>query len=252
MKTCIGKFVEHCVVKMKYIYGIVYCNMNAFTKWPNRRKKELFELLDAAHPNAKCALEHADPFQLIVATILSAQCTDERVNSVTPALFSKFPNATALAKADIPELEMIIRPTGFFRNKARNLVGMATGLVQFHGGIVPRDFASLNSLPGVGRKTANVVLANAYGIPALAVDTHIFRVTRRIGLSEAECPEKVEADLCIHFPKQTWIALHHQLIWHGRLTCTARSPKCAECSLNRICATGNGTICDPHENKRKK
>lgn len=215
-------------------------------KWSGRSKKKLLELLDAAHPGAKCALEHVNPFQLIVATILSAQCTDRRVNSVTPSLFSKYPNAIALANADIAELEAIIRPTGFFRNKAINLMGMASGLVKLHGCEVPNDFIALKSLPGVGQKTANVVLANAFGVPALAVDTHIFRVARRIGLSKADCPEKVEADLCNHFPKESWITLHHQLIWHGRLTCVARNPKCSECNITSLCATGNGAICDPH------
>jgi endonuclease-3 len=216
-------------------------------KWPPSRTKKLMALLDAAHPNAGCALSHHDPFQLIVATILSAQCTDERVNLTTPALFSKFPDADSLAGADVAELEAIIRPTGFFRNKARNLIGMAYALAQHHGGIVPNDFAALKALPGVGQKTANVVLANAFGVPALAVDTHIFRVARRIGLSEANSPEEVEADLCGIFPKSSWIALHHQLIWHGRLICSARKPKCQECPLANLCAVGSGAISDPHK-----
>jgi endonuclease-3 len=218
-------------------------------KWPHHRIKKLMALLDTTHPDAKCALRHHDPFQLIVATILSAQCTDERVNLTTPALFAKFPDAASLAKADIAEIEIIIRPTGFFRNKARNLVGMASALVQFHADIVPNDFAKLKTLPGVGQKTANVVLANAFGVPALAVDTHIFRVARRLGLSEANTPENVEADLCGLFPKNSWIALHHQLIWHGRLICSARRPKCTECSLAKLCAVGTGTISDPHKGR---
>jgi len=220
-------------------------------KWSVPRTKKLMELLEIALPNAKCALEHVDPFQLIVATILSAQCTDERVNRTTPALFAKYPNAAALADADVAELEAIIRPTGFFRNKARNLIGMAQALTQHYGGNVPNDHAALESLPGVGQKTANVVLANAFGIPALAVDTHIFRVARRLGLSSANTPEKVEADLCQHFPKNSWIALHHQLIWHGRLICSARNPKCSECSLIKICATGTGAISDPHKSSSR-
>ena len=216
-------------------------------KWSAPRTKKLMELLESAHPDAKCALEYVDPFQLIVATILSAQCTDERVNRTTPALFAKYPNAAALAGADSAELEAIIRPIGFFRNKAHNLIGMARTLNQHHGGSVPNDPAALGALPGVGQKTANVVLANAFGIPALAVDTHIFRVARRLGLSSANTPEKVEADLCGLFPKSAWIALHHQLIWHGRLICSARSPKCSECSLVKLCATGTGAIGDPHK-----
>ena len=222
------------------------------TKWQAHQVSKLAKLLDETHPKARCALDHADPFQLIVATILSAQCTDERVNSVSPALFSKFPDAAALANADISELEMIIRPTGFFRNKARNLVGMASGLVRHHGGQVPANFRALESLPGVGQKTANVVLANAFGIPALAVDTHIFRVARRIGLSGAATPEKVEADLCGLFPESSWIALHHQLIWHGRLVCAARKPKCTKCSLAGVCAVGSGSMADPHGAHSKK
>jgi endonuclease-3 len=215
-------------------------------KWSDSRIKKLMGLLEKAYPSAKCALAHLDPFQLIVATILSAQCTDKRVNSTTPTLFARFPDAAALAEADVAELEAIIRPVGFFRTKARNLIGMASALTQRYDGEVPSDPAALGSLPGVGRKTANVVLANGFGIPALAVDTHIFRVARRLGLSEANTPEKVEADLCGLFPKDSWIALHHQLIWHGRLICSARNPRCSECGLIKICAMGTGLIADPH------
>ncbi|MCL1892699.1 MAG: endonuclease III [Holophagaceae bacterium] len=215
-------------------------------KWPKPKIKKLMALLDSAHPNASCGLEYRDPFQLIVATILSAQCTDERVNKITPSLFEKYPSATALANADIAELELIIRPTGFFRNKARNLIGMASALVKQHDGKVPNVFDSLQTLPGVGQKTANVVLANAFGIPALAVDTHIYRVSRRLGLSEATTPEKVETDLCNHFPKVAWITIHHQLIWHGRLVCMARKPNCKECSLASVCTTSSGAKKDPH------
>jgi endonuclease-3 len=205
-------------------------------KWTRPRVKEMMALLEAAHPDAGCELRHAGPFQLIVATILSAQCTDERVNRTTPALFEKYPDAAALAVADQAELEGIIRPTGFFRNKAKNLIGMAAALVNRHGGEVPGDGAALGDLPGVGRKTANVVLANAFGVPALAVDTHVFRVARRLGLSSTDTPEKVEADLCALFPRESWIMLHHRLIWHGRRVCSARSPKCQECTLAGLCA----------------
>jgi endonuclease-3 len=203
--------------------------------------------LEESHPNAGCALSHSNPFHLIAATILSAQCTDERVNRTTPALFAQYPDAAALAKADIAELEAIIRPTGFFRNKARCLVGMASKLVELYGGNVPNSLADLEALPGVGKKTANVVLANAFGIPALAVDTHVFRVARRLGLSSANTPEGVEAGLCSIVPKNSWIALHHRLIWHGRLVCSARKPKCPECRLAKICAVGSGTMGDPHK-----
>jgi endonuclease-3 len=213
------------------------------------RIKKLMALLEIAHPNAKCALKHSDPFQLIAATILSAQCTDERVNRTTPALFARFPDAASLAEADITELEAVIRPLGFFRNKARSLIGMASALARHYDGKVPCDPVALGELPGVGRKTANVVLANGFGVPALAVDTHIFRVARRLGLSEAVTPEKVETNLCALFPKDSWIALHHQLIWHGRLICSARNPRCPECTLIKVCAMGTGAITDPHRKK---
>jgi endonuclease III len=202
--------------------------------------------LRAAYPDARCALDHRDPFQLVVATILSAQCTDARVNLTTPALFVRFPDAASLAEARLEEVEGLIRSTGFFRNKARNLVGLAQALLNRHGGEVPSDPTALGALPGVGQKTANVVLANAFGVPALAVDTHIFRLARRLGLSKAPTPEKVEADLCRIFPREDWIELHHQLIFHGRRICDARRPNCQECTLLELCPTGLGQMKDPH------
>jgi endonuclease-3 len=202
--------------------------------------------LRAAYPDARCALDHVDPFQLVVATILSAQCTDARVNLTTPALFARFPDAASLAGARLDELEALIKSTGFFHNKARNLIGLGQALLERHGGLVPGDLATLTALPGVGQKTANVVLANAFGVPALAVDTHIFRVARRLGLSKATTPEKVEADLCRLFPREDWIELHHQLIFHGRRVCDARRPDCAACPLLDLCPTGLGKIRDPH------
>ena len=183
--------------------------------------------LRATYPDARCALDHRDPFQLVVATVLSAQCTDARVNLTTPALFARFPDAASLAMASQEEVEGLVKSTGFYHNKARNLIGLAQALMARHGGRVPSDPAALGALPGVGQKTANVVLANAFGVPALAVDTHIFRVARRLGLSKATTPEKVEADLCRLFPREDWIELHHQLIFHGRRTCDARRPDCA-------------------------
>ena len=202
--------------------------------------------LARAYPDARCALDHQDPFQLVVATVLSAQCTDARVNVTTPALFARYPDAASLARADLAEVETLIRSTGFFRNKAKNLLGLAMALVARHGGVVPREPEALAQLPGVGQKTANVVLANAFGVPALAVDTHIFRVARRLGLSKAATPEKVEADLCRLFPERTWIDLHHQLIFHGRRVCEARKPMCLQCVLRPYCPTGLGRIPDPH------
>ncbi|HEX9082207.1 MAG TPA: endonuclease III, partial [Holophagaceae bacterium] len=202
--------------------------------------------LRAAYPDAACALDHADPFQLVVATILSAQCTDARVNLTTPALFARFPDAAALACARQEDVEALIKSTGFFRNKAKNLVALGQALIARHGGQVPSEAEALGALPGVGQKTANVVLANAFGVPALAVDTHIFRVARRLGLSKATTPEKVEADLCRIFPREDWIELHHQLIFHGRRVCDARRPDCAACPLLDLCPTGLGTQKDPH------
>ncbi len=216
------------------------------TPHPASQAAELQRRLRAAYPDAACALDHRDPFQLVVATILSAQCTDARVNLVTPALFARFPDAAALASARQEELESLIRPTGFFHNKARNLLGLGQALMARHGGRVPADPAALAALPGVGQKTANVVLANAFGVPALAVDTHIFRVARRLGLSKAPTPEKVEGDLCRIFPRDAWIELHHQLIFHGRRTCGARRPDCAACPLLDLCPTGLGKFKDPH------
>jgi endonuclease-3 len=220
-------------------------------KWTRPALQKLLARLDEAYPDARCALEHEDPFQLVVATILSAQCTDARVNLVTPALFARYPNPAALAQARTEELEDLIHSTGFFRNKAKNLIGLGQALVTRHGGAVPSDPEALSALPGVGQKTANVVLANAFGVPALAVDTHIFRVARRLGLSEGSTPEKVEADLCKRFPKDLWIPLHHQLIWHGRRVCDARRPQCEACTLRDLCPTGSGRMPDPHTAKRK-
>jgi endonuclease-3 len=215
-------------------------------RWTKAKLKDLQERLREAYPDAKCALDHEDPFQLVVATILSAQCTDARVNLTTPALFAKYPDARALASAKLPELEALIHSTGFFRNKAKNLVGLGQALVAKHGGTVPSDPAALGALPGVGQKTANVVLANAFGVPALAVDTHIYRVARRLGLSKAHTPEKVEADLCRLFPESEWIELHHQLIFHGRRRCDARKPDCANCAVLEFCDVGRGKAPDPH------
>lgn len=218
--------------------------------WTASILQDLLARLDEAYPDARCALEHGDPFQLVVATILSAQCTDARVNLVTPALFAKYPTSGKLAKARTDELEALIHSTGFFRNKAKNLIGLGQALMERHNGEVPSDAEALATLPGVGQKTANVVLSNAFGIPALAVDTHIFRVARRLDLSSGSSPEKVEADLCRLFPKDTWIPLHHQLIWHGRRVCDARKPRCETCTLQDLCPTGSGRIKDPHRGKR--
>ena len=219
-------------------------------RWTKAKLNELQERLRAAYPDARCALDHEDPFQLVVATILSAQCTDARVNLTTPALFKRYPDADALSKAKLPELEALIHSTGFYRNKAKNLLGLGQALMARHGGIVPSAPDQLAALPGVGQKTANVVLANAFGVPALAVDTHIFRVARRLGLSAAKTPEKVEEDLCRLFPERDWIELHHQLIFHGRRACDARKPDCASCPVLDLCDVGQGKTPDPHSGLR--
>ncbi len=219
-------------------------------RWTKAKLENLRERFGRAYPDAKCALDHCDPFQLVVATVLSAQCTDSRVNITTPGLFARYPDAASLAKAKPAELEALIRSTGFFHNKARNLLGLANALITRHAGKVPNDAALLTALPGVGQKTANVVLANAFGVPALAVDTHIFRVARRLGLSIGKTPVKVEADLCRLFPREEWIELHHQLIFHGRRCCGARKPDCGNCPALTLCEVGQGKAIDPHTGMR--
>ena len=210
----------------------------------------LLDRFRRAYPDARCALDHQDPYQLVVATVLSAQCTDARVNVTTPAFFRRFPDPASLAAGSLAEVEALIRSTGFFRAKARNLQGMALALLERHGGQVPSSREQLARLPGVGPKTANVVLANAFGIPALAVDTHIYRVARRLGLSTGKTPDRVETDLCSLFPPDRWIELHHQFIFHGRRVCHARKPECGSCPLADLCPTGLGRIPDPHTGVR--
>ena len=182
-----------------------------------------------------CALEHQGSFQLLVATILSAQCTDERVNMVTPGVFAAYPTPEALALASLPDLEELVRSTGFFRSKAKNLVGMAQGVIERFGGEVPSSMEDLTSLPGVGRKTANVVRSVAMGLPGLPVDTHVGRLTRRLGLTTQTDPVKVEGEIGALVPPEEWGALSLRLILHGRKTCPARTPRCGECVLADIC-----------------
>ena len=200
------------------------------------RAPEILTRLRAAYPDARCALEYRNPFELLCATILSAQCTDARVNMVTPMLFERYPTPEALARARQPQVEEIIKSTGFFRNKARSLIGMAQALVAGHGGEVPRTMAELQSLPGVGRKTANVILGNAYGInEGVTVDTHVTRLSRLLGLTRHDDPIKIEQDLMELFPRDHWALLSHLLIFHGRRICIARRPRCADCVLNDLC-----------------
>ena len=199
------------------------------------RARTILELLAQAYPDAKCALNFSDPFQLLVATILSAQCTDERVNTVTPALFKKYPTARELARARTPSLEKDIRSTGFFRAKGRSLLGMARGLVEHHGGEVPADRDALMALPGIGLKTANVVLGNAFGREALTVDTHVFRVSQRLGLARAEDADELHDQLVQVLPGDRLTHASHLLIFHGRRVCVARKPACPVCPVRRLC-----------------
>ncbi len=200
-----------------------------------KRTRRIFAILARAYPDARCELDHRGPFQLLAATILSAQCTDRNVNRATPALFRRWPDAAALARARPAEVERAIRTLGLFRTKARNLVGMAQALVREHGGRVPDTMEALVRLPGVGRKTANVVLSEAFGVPGLAVDTHVLRVGKRLGLFQAGDPVGVERELCAQLPPAQWGRASHLLIWHGRRVCEARLPRCGECALRRDC-----------------
>jgi endonuclease III len=197
---------------------------------------DILRRLKKAYPGARCALDHHTPYELLAATILSAQCTDVRVNMVTPVLFAKYPTARALAKAERGDVEEIIRSTGFFRNKAKSLVGMAQALVERHGGEVPADMEQLRVLPGVGRKTANVVLGNAFGMnEGITVDTHVSRLSKLLGLTRHADPVKIEQDLMTMVPRKDWTLVSHLLIHHGRQVCIARRPKCGECVLADLC-----------------
>jgi endonuclease-3 len=199
------------------------------------RAGRIVRALGRLYPDAHCALLHDNPLQLLVATILSAQCTDARVNLVTPGLFARYPNARAFAEARPAELEEAIRSTGFFRNKARNIQACCRSLVERHGGEVPASMEELVPLAGVGRKTANVILGEAFGVPGITVDTHVGRLSRRLGLTTETDPEKVERDLMELIPRKQWTPFSHRLIFHGRQVCHARKPSCEGCGLTRIC-----------------
>jgi len=207
------------------------------------RLKLVFTALDKLFPQATCALLHENPFQLLIATILSAQCTDERVNKVTPELFRKFPTAEDFASTRQEVLEVEIRSTGFFRNKSKSIIGASAKIVSGFGGSVPQSMDELLTLPGVARKTANVVLGTAYGIPTgIVVDTHVFRIAHRLKLSREKTPEKVERDLMKLVPQDRWISFSHQVIWFGRKICNARKPLCAECPIERTCDAPDKTV----------
>jgi endonuclease-3 len=203
---------------------------------PSERAPQIFDRLRAAYPDARCALDFQTPFQLLVATILSAQCTDKRVNMVTPTLFSTYPTPGALAAAKRDELEELVKPTGFFRNKTKSLLGVSAAIETRHGGEVPATMNELVELPGVGRKTANVVLGNAFGRnEGVVVDTHVSRVSRRLGLTGHDDPVKIEQDLAALFPREQWTLLANLLIVHGRQICEARLPKCSRCPVGDLC-----------------
>ena len=199
------------------------------------RTRKILRVLARLYPDAHCALDFRNPLELLIATILSAQCTDVRVNMVTPALFERYRDAAAYAAADTKELETAIQSTGFFRNKARSILACCKALVEKHGGQVPGTLEELIPLAGVGRKTANVILGNCFGVPAVVVDTHVKRVTRRLGLVDTDDPEKIEVALQRLLPKDVWTRASHQLLLHGRHICQARAPKCHECRLYDLC-----------------
>ncbi len=200
-----------------------------------RRARKIIRVLKKAYPDAKIALDFSNPLELLVATILAAQCTDERVNRVTPALFAKYRTARDWAQADLAALERLIHSTGFFRAKARAIVGMARALVERHGGEVPRTRDALTALPGVGLKTANVILGNAFGQPAIAVDTHVFRVAQRLGLARSEDADEIHDQLVEVLPRREWTLITHLLTTHGRRTCSARKPACPVCPVRALC-----------------
>ncbi len=207
------------------------------------RVREILRRLAKAYPDAKCALHHSSPFHLLVATILSAQCTDVRVNKVTPELFRKYPTARDFAALRQEVLEADIHSTGFFRNKAKSILGTAKKIVQDYGGKVPATMEEMLTLPGVARKTANVVLGTAYGkATGIVVDTHVHRIAQRLDLSSEKTPEKIEQDLIRLIPKSKWIGFAHQIIFHGRRCCAARRPQCAVCPLEDLCDSPDKTV----------
>ena len=208
-----------------------------------KRVAAILAKLDEAYPNATCELKHENAFQLLISTILSAQCTDVRVNQVTETLYKKYPNAQALAYATPSDLEQEIRPPGLFRNKTKSVMGASKAIVEKFGGQVPRTMEEILTLTGVARKTANVVLGTAYGIPSgIVVDTHVQRIANRLDLTHNEDPKKIEQDLMRAIPQDKWILFSHQIIWHGRRVCQARKPKCIECNLEQLCYSKDKTV----------
>ena len=208
-----------------------------------KRVAAILAKLDEAYPNATCELKHENAFQLLISTILSAQCTDVRVNQVAETLYKKYPDPRAFALATPTELEQDIRPTGFFRNKTKSVVGASKAILEQFGGQVPRTMEEILTLPGVARKTGNVVLGTAYGIPSgVVVDTHVLRLSKRLDLSGNDDPKNVEQDLMKIISQEKWIQFSHQLIWHGRRVCHARKPKCIECNMESLCYAEDKTV----------
>jgi len=207
-------------------------------KIAKERVKKILRILSRTYPDVKTALRHKNPVELLVATILSAQCTDKQVNQVTLSLFKKLRTAQDFADVPLADLEEMIHPTGFYRNKAKSIKACCKALVEKHRGKVPENMEALVQLPGIGRKTANVILGSGFGIPGIVVDTHVKRLSQRMGLTQESDPVKIEFDLMALIPKRDWIAFSHQMIWHGRALCKARKPKCPECPLIDLCDHG--------------
>lgn len=208
-----------------------------------KRVAAILSKLEEAYPDATCELKHENAFQLLISTILSAQCTDVRVNQVAETLYKKYPRPESFAHANPGELEQDIRPTGFFRNKTKSIMGASKAIIEKFGGQVPRTMEEMLTLPGAARKTANVVLGTAFGIASgIVVDTHVIRISNRLDLTRNEDPKKIEQDLMQIIPKEKWIKFSHQIIWHGRRVCFARRPNCAECNLEKLCYAKDKTI----------
>jgi endonuclease-3 len=214
------------------------------------RAKVIYRQLSKSYPNVRCELDYKNAFQLLVATVLSAQCTDKRVNQTTPALFKKYPNPQKMAKADLKNIQKLVKSTGFFRAKAKNIKGLSNKIMEDFDGKVPSNLEDLITLPGVGRKTANVVLSHAFGIPGITVDTHFGRLSRRFGWSKQNNPVKVEFEVGGLIPKKEWTNLSQRMIWHGRRVCHSRKPACGACALAKLCPSyGIGEV-DPVKAKR--
>jgi endonuclease-3 len=214
------------------------------------RAKVIYRQLSKSYPNVRCELDYKNAFQLLVATVLSAQCTDKRVNQTTPALFKKYPNPQKMAKAEVRDIQKLVKSTGFFRAKAKNIKGLSNKIMEKFDGKVPSNLENLITLPGVGRKTANVVLGHAFGIPGITVDTHFGRLSRRFGWSKQNNPVKVEFEVGELIPEKEWTNLSQRMIWHGRRVCHSRKPACGACALAKLCPSyGIGEV-DPIKAKR--